>query len=129
MALELFRPFVISKLVEYGYASNVKGARRFIERQPPEVWEVLEEVIQGRPILLNRAPTLHRLGIQAFMPMLVEGKAIQLHPLVCAAFNADFDGDQMAVHVPLSQKAVDEAKSLMMATRNLLKPSDGQPIV
>lgn len=129
MALELFRPFVISKLVEYGYASNVKGARRFIERQPPEVWEVLEEVIQGRPILLNRAPTLHRLGIQAFMPMLVEGKAIQLHPLVCAAFNADFDGDQMAVHVPLSQKAVDEAKGLMMATRNLLKPSDGQPIV
>jgi DNA-directed RNA polymerase subunit beta' len=129
MALELFRPFVISKLVEYGYASNVKGARRFIERQPPEVWEVLEEVIQGRPILLNRAPTLHRLGIQAFMPMLVEGKAIQLHPLVCAAFNADFDGDQMAVHVPLSQRAVDEAKGLMMATRNLLKPSDGQPIV
>lgn len=129
MALELFRPFVISKLVEYGHASNVKGARRFIERQPPEVWEVLEEVIQGRPILLNRAPTLHRLGIQAFMPMLVEGKAIQLHPLVCAAFNADFDGDQMAVHVPLSQRAVDEAKGLMMATRNLLKPSDGQPIV
>ena len=129
MALELFRPFVISKLVEYGYASNVKGARRFIERQPPEVWEVLEEVIQGRPILLNRAPTLHRLGIQAFMPQLVEGKAIQLHPLVCAAFNADFDGDQMAVHVPLSDKAVTEAKELMMATRNLLKPADGQPIV
>jgi len=129
MALELFRPFVISKLVEYGYASNVKGARRFIERQPPEVWEVLEEVIQGRPILLNRAPTLHRLGIQAFMPQLVEGKAIQLHPLVCAAFNADFDGDQMAVHVPLSEKAVTEAKELMMATKNLLKPADGQPIV
>jgi DNA-directed RNA polymerase subunit beta' len=129
MALELFRPFVISKLVEYGHASNVKGARRFIERQPPEVWEVLEEVIQGRPILLNRAPTLHRLGIQAFLPLLVEGKAIQLHPLVCAAFNADFDGDQMAVHVPLSKKAVDEAMSLMLASRNLLKPSDGQPIV
>ena len=129
MALELFRPFVISKLVEYGYASNVKGARRYIERQPPEVWEVLEEVIQGRPILLNRAPTLHRLGIQAFMPQLVEGKAIQLHPLVCAAFNADFDGDQMAVHVPLSEKAVAEAKELMMATKNLLKPADGQPIV
>lgn len=129
MALELFRPFVISKLVEYGLASNVKGARRYIERQPPEVWEVLEEVIQGRPILLNRAPTLHRLGIQAFMPQLVEGKAIQLHPLVCAAFNADFDGDQMAVHVPLSEKAVTEAKELMMATRNLLKPADGQPIV
>ncbi len=129
MALELFRPFVISKLVTYGYASNVKGAKRFMERQPPEVWEVLEEVIQGRPILLNRAPTLHRLGIQAFMPKLVEGKAIQLHPLVCAAFNADFDGDQMAVHVPLSDKAVVEATSMMMATRNLLKPADGQPIV
>ncbi len=129
MALELFRPFVISKLVQYGHASNVKGAKRFMERQPPEVWEVLEEVIQGRPILLNRAPTLHRLGIQAFMPKLVEGKAIQLHPLVCAAFNADFDGDQMAVHIPLSDKAVEEAKTLMMASRNLLKPSDGQPIV
>jgi DNA-directed RNA polymerase subunit beta' len=129
MALELFRPFVISKLVEYGHASNVKGARRFIERQPPEVWEVLEEVIEGRPIMLNRAPTLHRLGIQAFMPKLVEGKAIQLHPLVCAAFNADFDGDQMAVHVPLSVRAVKEARELMMATRNLLKPADGQPIV
>ncbi len=129
MALELFRPFVISKLVEYGYASNVKGARRFIERQPPEVWEVVEEVIQGRPIMLNRAPTLHRLGIQAFLPKIVEGKAIQLHPLVCAAFNADFDGDQMAVHVPLSDKAVKEAMSLMLASRNLLKPADGQPIV
>jgi len=129
MALELFRPFVISKLVAYGYASNVKGAKRFMERQPPEVWEVLEEVIQGRPILLNRAPTLHRLGIQAFMPKLVEGKAIQLHPLVCAAFNADFDGDQMAVHVPLSDKAVAEAIGMMMATHNLLKPADGQPIV
>ncbi len=129
MALELFRPFVISKLVEYGYASNVKGAKRYIERQPPEVWQVLEEVIQGRPIMLNRAPTLHRLGIQAFMPMLVEGKAIHLHPLVCAAFNADFDGDQMAVHIPLSDKAVKEAKELMMASKNLLKPADGQPIV
>ncbi len=129
MALELFRPFVISKLVEYDYASNIKGAKRLIERQPPEVWEVLEEVIEGRPILLNRAPTLHRLGIQAFMPILVEGKAIQLHPLVCAAFNADFDGDQMAVHVPLSQRAVEEAVKQMMATRNLLKPADGHPIV
>ena len=129
MALELFRPFVISKLVEYGYASNVKGAKRFIERQQPEVWEVLEEVIVDRPIMLNRAPTLHRLGIQAFMPSLVEGKAIKLHPLVCAAFNADFDGDQMAVHVPLSEKAVHEAKTLMMATRNLLKPANGEPIV
>ncbi len=129
MALELFRPFVISKLVEYGHASNIKGAKRIIERQTPEVWEVLEEVIEGRPILLNRAPTLHRLGIQAFMPILVEGKAIQLHPLVCAAFNADFDGDQMAVHIPLSDKAVEEAKLQMMATRNLLKPADGHPIV
>ena len=129
MALELFRPFVISKLIKYGYASNVKGAKRVIERQPPEVWEVLEEVIQGRPILLNRAPTLHRLGIQAFMPILVEGKAIQLHPLVCSAFNADFDGDQMAVHVPLSDKAVEEAISLMLSTNNLLKPSDGATIV
>jgi DNA-directed RNA polymerase subunit beta' len=131
MALELFRPFVIGKLIDspQGYASNVKGAKRFIERQPPEVWEVLEEVIQDRPILLNRAPTLHRLGIQAFMPKLVEGKAIQLHPLVCSAFNADFDGDQMAVHVPLSDKAVEEAKTLMLATRNLLKPADGKPIV
>lgn len=129
MALELFRPFVISKLVEYGFASNVKGAKRFIERQQPEVWQVLEEVIVGRPILLNRAPTLHRLGIQAFMPILVEGKAIQLHPLVCSAFNADFDGDQMAVHVPLSERAVEEAKSMMLATRNLLKPADGRPIV
>jgi len=129
MALELFRPFVIGKLVEYGYASNIKGAKRVIERQPPEVWKVLEEVVQGRPILLNRAPTLHRLGIQAFMPILVEGKAIQLHPLVCAAFNADFDGDQMAVHVPLSQRAVKESMERMLATNNLLKPSDGHPIV
>ncbi len=129
MALELFRPFVISKLIEYDYASNVKGAKRVIERQPPEVWAALEEVIQDRPILLNRAPTLHRLGIQAFMPRLVEGKAIQLHPLVCAAFNADFDGDQMAVHVPLSNAAVDEARQRMLATHNLLKPSDGHPII
>ena len=129
MALELYRPFVIAKLVEYNFASNVKGARRIIERERPEVWEVLEEVIQDRPVLLNRAPTLHRLGIQAFEPVLVEGKAIQIHPLVCAAFNADFDGDQMAVHVPLSQKAVEEARKLMLATKNLLKPSSGDPIV
>jgi DNA-directed RNA polymerase subunit beta' len=129
MALELYRPFVISKLVEYNYASNVKAAKRIIERKRPEVWEVLEEVIQDRPVLLNRAPTLHRLGIQAFEPVLVEGKAIQIHPLVCAAFNADFDGDQMAVHVPLSCKAVEEARRLMLSTRNLLKPADGQPIV
>ncbi|MGJ3237802.1 MAG: DNA-directed RNA polymerase subunit beta' [Anaerolineae bacterium] len=129
MALELYRPFVISKLVEYNYASNVKGAKRIIEREKPEVWEVLEEVIKARPVLLNRAPTLHRLGIQAFEPLLVEGKAIQIHPLVCAAFNADFDGDQMAVHVPLSEKAVNEARSMMLSTKNLLRPSDGSPIV
>jgi DNA-directed RNA polymerase subunit beta' len=129
MALELYRPFVIAKLVAYGYANNVKGARRFIERERPEVWEVLEEVIGDRPVLLNRAPTLHRLGIQAFEPVLVEGKAIHIHPLVCAAFNADFDGDQMAVHVPLSERAVEEARTLMLSTRNLLKPADGEPVV
>ena len=129
MALELYRPFVISRLVQYNYASNVKGAKRIIERERPEVWEVLEEVIQERPVLLNRAPTLHRLGIQAFEPQLVEGKAIQIHPLVCAAFNADFDGDQMAVHVPLSDKAVAEARELMLSTKNLLKPADGSPVV
>ena len=111
MALELYRPFVISRLVSHNYAANVKGAKRFIERNRPEVWEVLEEVIKERPVLLNRAPTLHRLGIQAFEPILIEGSAIQLHPLVTTAFNADFDGDQMAVHVPLSQKAVDEARA------------------
>jgi len=129
MALELYRPFVISKLVSYNYAANVKGAKRIIERERPEVWEVLEEVIKDRPVLLNRAPTLHRLGIQAFEPVLVEGKAIHLHPLVCAAFNADFDGDQMSVHLPLSEKAVNEARRLMLSTRNLLKPADGEPIV
>ncbi|MFO7741958.1 MAG: DNA-directed RNA polymerase subunit beta' [Anaerolineae bacterium] len=129
MALELYRPFVISKLVEYNYATNVKAAKRLIERERPEVWEVLEEVIKDRPVLLNRAPTLHRLGIQAFEPTLIEGKAIQLHPLVCPAFNADFDGDQMAVHVPLSDKAVEEARELMLSTRNLLKPANGQPLV
>lgn len=129
MALELYRPFVISKLVQYNFASNVKSAKRIIEREKPEVWEVLEEVIQERPVLLNRAPTLHRLGIQAFEPQLVEGKAIQIHPLVCTAFNADFDGDQMAVHVPLSDKAVKEARELMLSTRNLLKPADGAPVV
>jgi len=129
MALELYRPFVISKLVEYNYASNVKAARRVMERERPEVWEVLEEVIKDRPVFLNRAPTLHRLGIQAFEPVLVEGKAIHIHPLVCSAFNADFDGDQMAVHVPLSQRAVEEARTLMLASHNLLKPSSGEPIV
>ncbi len=129
MALELYRPFVIARLVQNGYAANVKGARRLIERNRPEVWEALEGVIGERPVLLNRAPTLHRLGIQAFEPILIEGSAIQLHPLVTTAFNADFDGDQMAVHVPLSQKAVQEARSLMLASKNLLKPADGEPII
>jgi len=129
MALELYRPFVIAKLVEYNFASNVKGAKRIIEKERPEVWEVLEEVIKDRPVLLNRAPTLHRLGIQAFEPVLVEGKAIHLHPLACSAFNADFDGDQMAIHIPLSRKAVEEARELMLSTRNLLKPADGEPVV
>jgi DNA-directed RNA polymerase subunit beta' len=129
MALELFRPFVISRLVAHNYAANVRGAKRYIERNRPEVWEVLEEVIKERPVLLNRAPTLHRLGIQAFEPVLVEGSAIQLHPLVTTAFNADFDGDQMAVHVPLSERAVKEARELMLSSRNLLKPADGEPII
>jgi len=129
MALELFRPFVISRLVSHNYAANVRGAKRFIERNRPEVWEVLEEVIKERPVLLNRAPTLHRLGIQAFEPVLVEGSAIHLHPLVTTAFNADFDGDQMAVHVPLSEKAVREAREFMLSSRNLLKPADGEPII
>ncbi len=129
MALELYRPFVIAGLDKHGYTSNIKGAKRFIERNRPEVWEVLEEVIKQRPVLLNRAPTLHRLGIQAFEPRLIEGSAIQLHPLVCTAFNADFDGDQMAVHVPLSDAAVKEARELMLASRNLLKPASGEPII
>ncbi len=129
MALELFRPFVISRLNKRAYTTNVKGARRLIERNKPEVYEVLEEVIKERPVLLNRAPTLHRLGIQAFEPILIEGSAIQLHPLVTTAFNADFDGDQMAVHVPLSEKAVKEARSLMLSSKNLLKPADGEPII
>ncbi|MBT3323468.1 MAG: DNA-directed RNA polymerase subunit beta' [Anaerolineae bacterium] len=129
MALELFRPFVIGGLVNLNYAANVKGARRMIERNRPEVWEVLDDVIKDRPVLLNRAPTLHRLGIQAFEPIVVEGSAIQLHPLVTTAFNADFDGDQMAVHVPLSDKAVEEARRLMLSSKNLLKPADGEPII
>ncbi|MFZ3151289.1 MAG: DNA-directed RNA polymerase subunit beta' [Anaerolineaceae bacterium] len=129
MALELYRPFVIAGLDKHGYTSNIKGAKRFIERNRPEVYEVLEEVIKDRPVLLNRAPTLHRLGIQAFEPVLIEGSAIQLHPLVTTAFNADFDGDQMAVHVPLSEKAVTEARELMLASKNLLKPASGEPII
>jgi DNA-directed RNA polymerase subunit beta' len=129
MALELFKPFVMRQLVEKGFAHNIKSAKRIVERVRPEVWDVLEEVITDHPVLLNRAPTLHRLGIQAFMPVLVEGSAIQIHPLVCFAFNADFDGDQMAVHVPLSSAAQKEAKDLMLSTRNLLSAADGSPVV
>ena len=129
MALELFKPFVMRRLVEYNYAHNIKSAKRLVDRESPEVWDVLEEVTKERPVLLNRAPTLHRLGIQAFEVMLIEGSAIQIHPLVCAAFNADFDGDQMAVHVPLSDAAVTEARELMLSSVNLLKPSSGEPIV
>jgi DNA-directed RNA polymerase subunit beta' len=129
MALELFKPFVMRKLVEQGFAHNIKSAKRFVERVKPEVWDVLEEVIKDHPVLLNRAPTLHRLGIQAFEAVLVEGSAIQLHPLVCSAFNADFDGDQMAVHVPLSEKAQDEARRYMLSTRNLLSPATGEPSI
>ncbi len=129
MALELFKPFVMRQLVEKGFAHNIKSAKRIVERVRPEVWDVLEEVIEDHPVLLNRAPTLHRLGIQAFMPTLVEGSAIQIHPLVCFAFNADFDGDQMAVHVPLSTAAQREAKELMLSTQNLLSAADGSPVV
>ena len=128
MALELFKPFVMKKLVEKGIASNIKSARKMIERGNVRVWDCLETVIKGRPVLLNRAPTLHRLGIQAFEPVLVEGKALKLHPLVCTAYNADFDGDQMAVHLPLSIEAQTEARFLMLAAHNLLKPSDGKPV-
>lgn len=129
MAVELFKPFVINKLIERGESQNIKSAKKKIERQETVVWDVLEEVIKGHPVLLNRAPTLHRLGIQAFEPVLVEGRAIQLHPLVCMAFNADFDGDQMAVHVPLSIEAQTEARMLMLATNNILLPATGQPAV
>jgi len=128
MALELFKPFVIKRLIDLSHAQNIKSAKRMVERSRPQVWDVLEEIIRERPVLLNRAPTLHRLGIQAFEPQLVEGKAIQLHPLVCAAFNADFDGDQMAVHLPLSGEAQAEARILMLASSNILKPSDGRPV-
>ncbi|HWH25072.1 MAG TPA: DNA-directed RNA polymerase subunit beta' [Pseudolysinimonas sp.] len=128
MALELFKPFVIKRLIDLSHAQNIKSAKRMVERSRPQVWDVLEEIIRERPVLLNRAPTLHRLGIQAFEPQLVEGKAIQLHPLVCTAFNADFDGDQMAVHLPLSVEAQAEARILMLASNNILKPSDGRPV-
>src|SRR5437016_5119459 len=129
MALELFKPFVMRELVNKGYTTNIKSAKRMVERSRTEVWDVLDEVIQDHPVLLNRAPTLHRLGIQAFMPVLVEGSAIQIHPLVCHAFNADFDGDQMAVHVPLFSGAIAEAKNLMMSSQNILSAADGHPVV
>ncbi|WP_026988848.1 DNA-directed RNA polymerase subunit beta' [Fodinicurvata fenggangensis] len=129
MALELFKPFIYSKLELYGMASTIKAAKRMVEKERPEVWDILEEVIREHPVMLNRAPTLHRLGIQAFEPVLIEGKAIQLHPLVCTAFNADFDGDQMAVHVPLSLEAQLEARVLMMSTNNILSPANGKPII
>lgn len=129
MAIELFKPFVVNKLIERGYVQNIKSAKKKIERSEGIVWDILEEVIDGHPVMLNRAPTLHRLGIQAFEPVLVEGRAIQLHPLVCTAFNADFDGDQMAVHVPLSIEAQTEARMLMLATNNILAPATGKPII
>src|ERR1700710_2013329 len=129
MALELFKPFIYNKLEERGYVNTIKSAKKMVEKERPEVWDILEEVISEHPVLLNRAPTLHRLDIQAFEPVLIEGKAIQLHPLVCAAFNADFDGDQMAVHVPLSIEAQMEARVLMMSTNNILSPANGKPII
>ncbi len=129
MAIELFKPFVMKELDKRGIANNIKSARKMVEQaKDPAVWDALEEVIKDHPVMLNRAPTLHRLGIQAFMPVLVEGRAIKLHPLVCTAFNADFDGDQMAVHLPLSEEAQNEARTLMLAAKNLLKPSDGRPV-
>ena len=129
MALELFKPFVMHRLVMLGVSPNIKSAKRMVERARPEVWDILEEVIKDRPVMLNRAPTLHRLGIQAFMPVLIEGNAIQIHPLVCSAFNADFDGDQMAVHVPLSRMAVHESQVAMLSTHNMLSPASGEPLV
>src|SRR4030081_1298709 len=129
MALELFKPFIFNKLETMGLAPTIKAAKKLVEKERPEVWDILDEVIREHPVLLNRAPTLHRLGIQAFEPVLIEGKAIQLHPLVCTAFNADFDGDQMAVHVPLSLEAQLEARVLMMSTNNILHPANGQPII
>lgn len=129
IALEIFKPFIIRKLEEKNYASSIKGAKKLLEKNAPEVWEILENVVKDHPILLNRAPTLHRLGIQAFQPVLVEGKAIKLHPLVCVAFNADFDGDQMAIHLPVSFEAQLEASTIMLSANNLLKPANGEPVV
>ena len=128
MALELFEPFIVKRLKDYGYVYTIRSAKKMIQREDPKVWDVLEEIIKGHPVLLNRAPTLHRLGLQAFEPVLIEGKAIRVHPLVCSAFNADFDGDQMAVHVPLSVEAQIEAKVLMMAPDNIFLPSSGKPV-
>ena len=128
MALELFKPFIMARLVERKSAQNIKAAKKMVDSMIPEVWDVLEEVIHEHPVLLNRAPTLHRLGIQAFEPVLVEGKAIQVHPLVCHAFNADFDGDQMAVHLPLSAEAQAEARILMLSANNILSPAHGAPL-
>jgi DNA-directed RNA polymerase subunit beta' len=129
MALVLFEPFIIRRLKELGFVHTVRGARKMIEKKSPEVWDILEEVTKGHPVLLNRAPTLHRLSIQAFEPVLIEGEAIRIHPLVCTAYNADFDGDQMAVHVPLSLEAIMECKLLMMSTNNIFSPSSGKPIL
>ena len=129
MAAELFKPFIIRKLIERGIVKTVKSARKIVDRKDPVIWEILENVIKGHPVMLNRAPTLHRLGIQSFQPKLVEGKAIQLHPLVCTGFNADFDGDQMAIHVPIGHGAILEAQLLMLSAHNILSPANGSPIV
>ncbi len=128
MALELFEPFIVRRLKDLGLVYTIRSAKKMIQRHAPEVWDVLDEIIKGHPVLLNRAPTLHRLGIQAFEPVLIEGKAIRIHPLVCSAFNADFDGDQMAVYVPLSVEAQLEARLLMMAPDNIFLPSSGKPV-
>ena len=128
MAAELYKPFIIRKIIERGIVKTVKSAKKIIDRKEPVVWDILENVLKGHPVLLNRAPTLHRLGIQAFQPKLIEGKAIQLHPLVCTAFNADFDGDQMAVHLPLGPEAILEAQLLMLASHSILNPANGSPI-
>lgn len=128
MAAELYKPFIIRKLIERGIVKTVKSAKRIVDRREPVIFDILENVMKGHPVLLNRAPTLHRLGIQAFQPKMIEGKAIQLHPLACTAFNADFDGDQMAVHLPLSNEAVLEAQILMLQSHNILNPANGAPI-
>ena len=128
MAAELYKPFIVKKLIERGIVKTVKSAKKIIDKREPLVWDILENVLKGHPVLLNRAPTLHRLGIQAFQPILIEGKAIQVHPLVCTAFNADFDGDQMAVHLPLGPEAILESQLLMLASHNILNPANGSPI-